>query len=130
MVLASFRSAGALRFAKGFGGAGFDQGRAAAADTFGNVYVTGHFEGDVDFGVRSLRGKGSTDVFVASSDANGNIRSVSQLGSDGLDSGTAIAVSGRDLYVVGEFTGKILLNPAPLEPNKKSTDIFIARYSF
>jgi hypothetical protein len=49
MFLASYSPAGILRWSRSVGGASTDRGNAVAADGFGNIYVTGIFQGLVDF---------------------------------------------------------------------------------
>src|SRR5687767_13565354 len=73
----------AERFERGYGhtritdaSSGFAEGIASAADSSGNVYVTGQFQGTVDFdptaGVDSHTGAGSNDVFLTKYNADGS----------------------------------------------------------
>jgi len=49
IFLSKFDSAGSVLWAKTWGGTGLEQGWGAAVDGSGNSYVTGFFEGTVDF---------------------------------------------------------------------------------
>ncbi len=56
---------------------GQDYGHSITTDTFGNIYLTGYFEGTVDFDpsqkVYNLSSKGYWDIFVLKLDSSGNL---------------------------------------------------------
>ena len=71
-------SNGIFVWAKRIGGSSSDTRRSIAVDSSDNVYITGNFEGTVDFdpgigvsNVSDLTSSGSRDVFVSKLDSDG-----------------------------------------------------------
>ncbi|MGE0716270.1 MAG: Ig-like domain-containing protein [Alphaproteobacteria bacterium] len=90
-----------------------------ASDTFGNTYVTGTFQGTIDFdpgpGTATLVSV-SGDHFVARFDPDGALAWVRHAASTGIDNGAAIALGGGDVsYVVGRFSGKADFGTGPID---------------
>ncbi len=85
----------------------YDDGTSIATDSQGNQYVTGYFMGTSTFGSQTLTAGGSTDLFVAKLDPNGNWLWVVQAGGangNGGCWGRGIAVDGAgNAYVTGQF---------------------------
>jgi Domain of unknown function (DUF4347)/Beta-propeller repeat/FG-GAP-like repeat len=78
------------------------------ADSAGNIYTTGSFEGTVDFdpgvGTANLTSAGRHDIFISKLDRNGNYLWVKQLGGAGDDSVSGISVdSVGNVYTTGTF---------------------------
>jgi hypothetical protein len=96
-------------WAKGVGGTSGDQGTSVTVDGMGNVYITGYFEGTVDFdpdaGVVKLTSAGqNTDIFVSKFNPGGNFVWAKQLGGTFHDGGTSIAVDKMgNVYTTGYF---------------------------
>jgi hypothetical protein len=66
IFLAEFDSNGNHLWSKRFGDEWLQQmGHSTACDGSGNVVVTGHFEGTVDFGGEPLTSAGNDDIFLA-----------------------------------------------------------------
>jgi hypothetical protein len=117
-----------------------DIGYAADVDGSGNVYVTGSFQGTVDFNpsnsTANLTSTGIADAFIAKYTASGGYIWAFRLGgastTDG-DYGTAIALDANaDIVVTGAFNGTVDFNPGTGTANLTaagSSGIFIARYS-
>ncbi len=88
-----------------------------AVDGGGNAYVTGYFEGKVDFdpGTGSLlltSARGSADLFVSKLTPAGNLIWARQVGGTGSDGGSGIAVDGGNaVYLTGTFSGTVDFNP-------------------
>ncbi len=105
-LLACVDSTGRRVWTERFGGTGGSLFRDLAVDSESNLYVTGEFEGSVDFGMR-LASRGDDDVVVASYDSDGTHRWCRSFGSSMADGGTAIAVRGSDLFIGGVFNQSI-----------------------
>ena len=54
-----------------FGGTNFDQGYDITIDSSGNSYITGYFNGTVNFGGGDVTSAGSTDIFVLKLNSSG-----------------------------------------------------------
>jgi hypothetical protein len=81
-----------------------------AIDSAGNVYVTGWFDGENDFGgiVLTNTTTGGQDIFVAKYDSTGALVWVQQAGSDtpSWNGGRGIGVdTNGNVYVTGQFFG-------------------------
>lgn len=99
-----------------------------AIDSFGNIYITGSFSGNVDFGNYSLSSDGGEDIFVACYSSSGNVSWVKRAGSFS-GSGVAIAVDAADhVYVTGQFTQSINFDPITLSAVGAS-DVFVVSFS-
>ena len=91
-----------------FGGPNEDEALASVTDASGNVYVTGFFNGTVDFdpgsGVKNLTSNGSGtagDAFLAKYDASGALVWAESWGDKGMDTGVHLALNGTNLFVYG-----------------------------
>ena len=83
----------------------FEKGNNLAVDASGNVYLTGDFAGQADFGLFQLTALGSTDAFVTKLDTNGNFLWARSWGSTSRDFGSGIAVdNGGNVLAVGSTT--------------------------
>jgi hypothetical protein len=106
----------ATGFAAAFGGTDPDRSFSVQADSLGNVYTTGTFEGTADFDPSSvaldLVSAGGTDIFVTKLDASGDLSWAVTFGSTGADQGVDIFVDGSDnVYVTGSFEGTVDFDP-------------------
>jgi hypothetical protein len=101
---------GTCRWARRFGGAGGDQGRAVAIDPeSGNVFVTGGFAGVVDFGGGGLDSGLGGGIFLVGLTASGGYLWGQVTGGLG-DIGNGLAVDGRgNLVLTGKTSYAIYL---------------------
>jgi hypothetical protein len=121
--------AGAVLWARGFGGSGDDEGRSIALDSEGNTLVAGYFAGSVDFGGGPLTSAGGNDVFVAKYAPDGTHIWSRRFGASGNDSGRAIAVdASNNVYVTGTVTGTVDFGLGPIV-GAGGYDIYVARLS-
>ncbi len=92
-------------WSKTFGGTTVTYG--VATDSTGNVLLTGHFHGAVDFGGGPLQSEG-WDVFLVKLDPSGNHLWSKGFGGSVWETGSAIAVDSADnVYVGGNFQKQI-----------------------
>jgi len=64
IFLAKFDSNGNHLWSKRFGGSSVDWGSSVSVDSSGNVYGTGYFGSNVDFGGCPLSSAGGTDIYL------------------------------------------------------------------
>lgn len=138
--VAGYDASGNYRYAKLLGGypSGTfnEEGRSIAVDGSGNVYVTGYFQGTVDFdpgvGTANLTVAGNNDIYLAKYDANGNLVYARSFGSTGFDVGTSVTVDASgNVYMTGWFNNTVDFDPSPGTANLTSAgsnDVFVAKY--
>jgi hypothetical protein len=120
-------------WAVGPGSTGTEAGQAIATDAAGNVYVTGQFEGTVDFdpgpAAVNLISLGGNDVFVAKYSPSGALVWARQAGGTNDEVGFGITVDCvGNVYTTGQFRGRADFDPGPGTLNRTSlgdTDIFV-----
>jgi hypothetical protein len=97
-----------------------DACQGVAIDAAGNVFVTGYFEGAIDFGGGSATSAGMRDVYVAKFDAAGSHQWSRTYGGPGIDAGETISVADLeggdvDVLVGGPFAQPITFDVDPLQ---------------
>lgn len=105
-------------WARTWGGTELTEGFSIAIDGSGNAYITGYFQGTVDFdpgpGLDNHTSNGDDDVFLSKFDPNGNFIWSRSWGGLELDMGYAVAVDGSgNAYVTGRFLGTVDFDPGP-----------------
>jgi hypothetical protein len=129
VVLAKYSPAGQYVWSKRFGDTGQDVGYAVATDPFGNVAITGYFQGNVNFGGGVVSSRGSLDTFVAKYSASGAHLFSFGLGGTNADEGFDIAMdAGGNVIVVGTFQGTTDFGMGPMT-SAGAWDIVVAKYS-
>ena len=128
IFLAKFDAAGNHLWSQGFGDAtGGGRGDGVAIDGAGNVFVTGAFEGQMDFGGGPLTAV-SSDFFLAKYDEDGNHLWSQNFSSTDLDQGFDVAIDGAgNVLVTGQFCGTMDFGGGPLVSAGESS-IFLAKY--
>ncbi|MFM9943854.1 MAG: T9SS type A sorting domain-containing protein [Bacteroidia bacterium] len=123
-------------WAKKVGGTSIDQGNTIKTDTKGNVYIAGHFYGNVDFDPGSGKSElnsfnYSSDAFVLKLNSLGNFVWVKQLGGWGKDNINLLNLDTQgSIYTTGYFTDTADFNPGSSTYNLISAgkeDIFISK---
>lgn len=115
----------------GAGSTGEDSGYVVTTDASGNVYLTGIFEGTVDFdpgpGTVNLTSAGGHDLFVAKYSASGALVWARRFGAAGTDRGHGLAVDGAgNVYLTGFFSGTVSFGAQSLTATN-GRDIFVAK---
>jgi hypothetical protein len=119
------------------GGGGSEEVRGMTLDRSGNSYLTGYFNGTVDFdpgdGVTSLTTLGGNDVFILKLSSDGSFLWVKRLGGT-LSEAAASIVIDKDGNVIttGNFAGTVDFNPGAEVANLTSAgletnDAFISK---
>ncbi|WP_437509666.1 hypothetical protein [Sorangium sp. So ce1099] len=103
-------------WARGFGGIGADRGSSIASDAAGNYYVTGSFEGTVDFGAGPVTSAGKEDVFLLKLDPSGALIWSKRFGTSHTEIGGAVTVDGSgDVLLAGRYDDGLTGAPTGLD---------------
>jgi hypothetical protein len=88
------------------GGIWGDNGNKISLDGEGNIFITGYFRNDADFGNTILTCSGFSDAYIAKLDTNGNWQWAVQAGGMDRDYGNGISTDVEgNCYVTGTFIG-------------------------
>ncbi|MNJ90972.1 Beta-propeller repeat protein [compost metagenome] len=126
---------GNFLWAKRIGGTSYEYGRSVSIDALGNAYVTGYFEGTVDFnpgaGIFNLVSAGATDIFMLKLDPSGNFVWAKRIGGAISELSFAIAADASgNTYITGTFNGTIDFDPGAGTSNLTAvsqSDVFITK---
>ena len=109
---------------------------AIAIDTENSVYITGGFEGTVDFdpsaSSSNLTSTGADDIFIQKMDTDGNFAWAQSMGGTDIDWGGAITLDqNNDILLTGDFLSTTDLDPGVGTANFTSTgsdeDVFVSK---
>lgn len=137
VYFAKYEPNGNYVFANTLGGAsGNANAKSIAVDASGNICMAGYFSGTVDFdpgaGTASLSSTGSSDIFIAKYDPNGNFLFAKSMGSTSNDFCNKLVLDASgNLYVTGNFFGTVDFDPGTGTANLTavgSEDVFFAKY--
>ncbi|HAS46090.1 MAG TPA: hypothetical protein DCS93_36755 [Microscillaceae bacterium] len=138
IFIAKYSNQGEYIWAYRIGGTARDEAYSITIDTDNNIYITGFFEGTVDFdpgnGTSQLTSReGSPDIFVAKYNSNGEHQWAFPIGGTGVDRGYDITVDDlNNIYITGAFqSADVDFNPAyemSFLTAKGSYDIFVVKY--
>jgi len=124
-----------FEFANAIGSSNAEYATAVAYDSDGNSYITGSFRGTVDFdpsaSVNNLTSIGSSDIYVAKYDSDGNYVWAFNIGGPNGESGVDIGIDPNgDVIVSGYFNNPIDFDPsgATYVRSASNTDGFVAKY--
>jgi len=126
---------GVFLWSKRIGGTGLDIAYDLALDNLGNCYITGWFEGAVDFdpgpGTFELTSNGLADVFICKLDSDGGVVWAEALGGTGDDRGRGIAIDvNNSVFVTGWFSESAEATLHPLAEGISSLggdDVFVGK---
>jgi len=116
-------------WAKSFGGTGNDVPISMVAEPLtGNIYITGYFNGTVDFdpgtGAFNMVSAGSEDIFVSKLDALGNFIWSKRMGGIDSDRGYAIqSIDGGHVYISGSYNATADFDPGTSISNLTSAGL-------
>ena len=121
MFLVKYSTSGAKQWTRQLGTALYDEGRGAAADASGNVYVAGYTAGGIDGNTAT----GGGDMFLVKYNTSGVKQWTKQLGTPSADFGSGAASDHfGNVYVVGYTDGGLDGNA-----NAGGYDTFVVKYS-
>lgn len=129
VFVAMFNSAGIHLWSRKFGDAGDQEGYSVAADASGNVFLTGEFKGEINFGGSNFVSAGSDDIFLAKLNAAGVHQWSHRFGGLSSDTGYSVtADASGNATVTGSFAGSVDFGGGTLTA-MGDLDIFLARFS-
>jgi len=109
------------------GGTDFDGVAAIVVGEQENIYIAGSFFEAATFGLYSITGNGSDDVFVAKIDSSGNWIWVAQAGGTNFDGCHGFSSNDYgNMYMVGAFRETTMFGSHSVTSNG-SNDIFVAK---
>ncbi len=112
-------------------GSGREFAASTAIDNFGNMFVTGSFDSQVDFGDGNpIQPNGEYDIFLVKYNSNGDFDWVRTWGGVDWDTGSAVAVDGQgNAYAIGGFKGTVDFGDgSPIQSNG-NTDVYLCSYA-
>ena len=134
VYLVKYDSAGNVSWAKTGGGDNSDQLNSLCTDLFGNVYITGIFDGDnmiFDTDTIINANYGAGDIFLVKYDSTGNVQWAKRFGDFYTDDATAITTDALgNLFVTGGFhSPSISFDTITVtNPNINLAEIFIVKF--
>jgi len=138
--LCKWNSSGAFQWAKTWGGTANDYGYFVAAESSGNIYITGHFEGSVNFNPDSgtpvnITSNGYTDIFLSAFNSSGQLQWAKGWGGDTYDYAGltgAVAIDGLgNVFVTGDYQHTVEFNPwgTPDIHTAGNMDPFVSKFN-
>ncbi|MFC7773755.1 T9SS type A sorting domain-containing protein [Flavobacterium sp. GCM10027622] len=136
IFIAKYNSNGNYLWAKSIGGNNAKYVNSIKLDNNGQVLITGTFVGAADFdpsaATATLTPVGSSDIYLAKYDTNGNYLWAKNMGGVSNDEATSIALDNNgQIYLSGFFFNSADFDPSPATANLTSAggyDSFIAKY--
>ena len=104
IYVAKLDPTGAFEWVRTYGSTSTDRGLDIDIDSSSNVYITGYFQGTVNFGNGDVTAAGGSDIFVLKLDSSGAFQWVYTAGGSGNDNGKGIAIDiSGNVYTAGLF---------------------------
>ena len=133
--ISSIANAQVFEWAKSFGGSLNEMANSIAVDAAGNIYLTGRFQGTVDFnpeaGVFNMTSFGLDDIFIVKLTTSGSFVWAKQMGGTSIEDGNSIAVDNAgNIYLTGLFDGTTDFDPSAAIFNYTAignSDIFVVK---
>ncbi|MDQ3109037.1 MAG: SBBP repeat-containing protein [Bacteroidota bacterium] len=128
-------SSGSILWAVRAGGSGSDRALSVTADGSGNIYITGFYFGNAQFGPFTLNStNGSKEIFIAKLNSSGVFQWATSAGGNLADIGNAIALDASgNVFVTGQFEGTANFGSSTFtsannpQTGQPSIDIFISK---
>ena len=136
IFLVKYKSDGNVLWAKKAGNTDSDIGKSVAADTSGNVYLTGYFESNnISFGAINLTINGTygypnTDVFIAKYAPSGTVLWAKNAGNSGTDKAIDITTNiSNNIFISGNFNSSSITFGSTVLTNNGGYDMFVVKYA-
>ncbi len=128
--LVSLTANGDIDWIRAVTGGGDARAKAVEVDSGGNVYLGGDYRGDTVLEIGAQRWEfdefGGRDAYLVSFTPDGDYRWHRHWGSDGVDFAKGIAMtSDDDVYVVGQFHGRVAFSDTSLDSTNGTQDLFV-----
>lgn len=139
IFIAKYASDGKMLWAKSNGGLYFDEGTSIDTDDSGNIFTTGKFSKEADFGSIKLTGAGTNpefadyDIYVAKYTPGGILQWVEKAGGNGDDESYSIKVDFKGNPVISGYVyqrsnfGPHSVTPVPSGSANLTADMFVAK---
>ncbi len=129
MFIAAFTTEGTHRWSRCYGIGAWNSARGVAADTAGNLTITGYYTDALDLGGGPLPFGNALDVFVASYDRDGNHRWSHGFGGSADDWGNKVAVDADDnVFATGFFRNTMNPNGNAGIASNGMSDGYVVKY--
>jgi len=139
IYIAKYNSTGTFQWAIEIGGTGADGGRSIALDAAGNIYITGYFNGTVDFdpsaGVFNITSTAGQDAFIAKYSPAGAFLWAARGGGASTDIGYGIYADANGVYITGAYVASAVFRSSGTSTVTASTaatpvnnNVFVAKY--
>jgi LPXTG-motif cell wall-anchored protein len=135
--LTKYNADGSYGWTKAWGGASYDTPGGLAVDSTGNPFITGTFDGTVDFdpgaGTDNRTSVSLTDVSLTKYNADGSYGWTKAWGGVDNDYSSGLAIDGNNkVYIAGTFGSTVDFDPGAGTDNRTSEgsfDAYVSRYN-
>lgn len=116
---------------RGWGAQGDDRTESVGVDIAGNIYVSGWFQGTVDFGLGAVAARGDRDAYVMRRSGDGKATWLRHFGGSGKDVAWALAVSeSGNVAIASVYHDDVALSEQVTLPRASGGyDVAVAQYS-
>jgi hypothetical protein len=131
IFIVKYSPSGAVIWAKGYGGTGFEVGNSVDCDPQGNIYITGNYYGYGNFGGGEIGStNGMQNGFIAKYTNNGDYLWSNKIGSNRYVTSNKICVDNNgNAYICGAFNTNMSFTSSINLTTEGSQDIFISKYN-
>ncbi|MBN1612287.1 MAG: T9SS type A sorting domain-containing protein [Polyangiaceae bacterium] len=127
VFIAEFDPDGYHLWSRSFGASGRDTGQGIAVAGSGSVFITGSFNGTVDFGGDPFTSAGLVDIYAAMFDSNGGHLWSQRFGGSEIDRGKGVATDAAgNILLTGFFQDFVNFGGSTLHSAGES-DIYLAK---
>ena len=135
IFVTKYNADGSYGWTKSIGGTAEDYGQGIAVDSDGNIFITGYFQGTINFddsgGTDNHTSGGGTDIFITKYYSDGSYDWTRTIGTTGDQLGYAITIDNNDdVITIGNFSGTVNFDASGGTDNHSSTsgNVFISKY--